>query len=74
VTGALNGLISASRFRRYIISRVISEAATYSVSYVNKATIGYLFDPQVISALALRNRYSLINLQIDVSPVQSESV
>jgi hypothetical protein len=74
VAGAPNGSISASRFRSQVVSRVASEAATYSVSHVDSAIIGCLWDPQVISVLAPRNRYSLVDLPVDVSPAQSESV
>ena len=74
VAGALNRSISASRFRSHITSRVTSEAAIYSASHVNSATIGCLLDPQAMGIPALRNRYPLIDLQIDISPAQSESV
>ena len=66
--------ISASRFRSYIISRDASEAVTYSASHVDSATIGCLLDPQAMGASAPRNRYPLVDLQVDVSPAQSESV
>ena len=74
VAGAPGGSISASRFRSHITSRAASEAVTYSASHVNSATIGYLLDPQAMDAPAPRNRYPLVDLQVDVSPAQSESV
>jgi hypothetical protein len=74
VAGALGGSISASRFRSHVASRAASEAAMYSASHVDSATIGYLLDPQAMGVLALRNRYSLVDLQVDISPAQSESV
>jgi hypothetical protein len=42
VAGAPNGLISASRFRSQVISRVTSEVVIYLVSHVDSATIGCL--------------------------------
>jgi hypothetical protein len=74
VAGAPGGSISASRFRSHVASCAASEAAMYSASHVDSATIGYLLDPQAMGALALRNRYSLVDLQVDISPAQSESV
>jgi hypothetical protein len=74
VAGALGGSISASRFRSHVVSRVTSEAATYSASHVDSVTIGCLLDSQVMGALAPRNRYPLVDLQVDVSLAQSESV
>jgi hypothetical protein len=74
VTGAPNRSISASRFRSHIASRDASEAATYSASHVNSTIIGCLLDPQAMGAPAPRNRYPLIDLQVNVSPAQSESV
>jgi hypothetical protein len=74
VAGAPGGSIFASRFRSQVASRVTSEAATYSVSHVNSATIGCLWDPQAMGVSAPRNRYSLIDLPVDVSSAQSESV
>jgi hypothetical protein len=74
VVSASGRSISASRFRSHVISRAASEAVTYSASHVNSATIGYLLDPQAIDALAPKNRYPLVDLQVDVSPAQSESV
>jgi hypothetical protein len=68
VAGAPGGSISASRFRSYIISRDASEAATYSASHVDSAIIGCLLDSQIMGALAPRNRYPLVDLQVDVSP------
>ena len=65
---------SASRFRSYIASRVASEAAMYSASHINRATISCLCDPQAIDTSAPKNRYPLVDLQVDVSPAQSESV
>ena len=74
VAGALDGSISASRFRSHVASRDASEAATYSASHVDSATIGCLLDPQAMGAPAPKNKYPLIDLQVDVSPTQSESV
>jgi hypothetical protein len=74
VAGAPNGSISASRFRSHIASRDTSEAAIYSASHVDNATIGYLLDPQAIGPLKPKNRYPLVDLQVDISPAQSESV
>jgi hypothetical protein len=68
VADAPDGSISASRFRSHVTSRVASEAITYSVSHVNNATIGCLLDSQVMGAPAPRNRYPLVDLQVDVSP------
>jgi hypothetical protein len=68
VTGALNRSIFASRFRSHITSRVTLEAAIYSASHVDNAIIGCLLDPQAIGTLALRNRYPLVNLQVEISP------
>jgi hypothetical protein len=68
VTGAPGGSISASRFRSHVISRAASEAATYSASHVDSAIIGCLLDSQVMGALALRNRYPLVDLQVEISP------
>ena len=62
VAGAPGRSISASMFRSHVISRDTSEAATYSASHVNSATIGYLLDPQAMSASAPKNRYSLVDL------------
>jgi hypothetical protein len=74
MAGAPNGSISASRFRSHITSRDALETVTYSASHVNSATINCLLDPQAMSAPAPRNRYPLVDLQIDISPAQSESV
>jgi hypothetical protein len=74
VASAPDGSISASRFRSHVASRDTSEAATYSASHVNSATIGCLLDPQAMGALAPRNRYPLVDLQVETSPTQSESV
>jgi hypothetical protein len=74
VAGAPGRSISVNKFRSHVASRDASEAATYSASHVNSATIGYLLDPQAMGAPAPRNRYPLIDLQIDISPAQSESV
>jgi hypothetical protein len=68
VAGASGGSSSASRFRSHVVSRAASEAATYSASHIDKTTLDCLFDPQVIDAPAPRNRYPLINLQVDISP------
>ena len=69
MAGALNGSSSASRFRSHVASRAASEAATYSASHVDKATLGCLFDPQAMGAPAPRNRYPLVDLQVDVSSI-----
>jgi hypothetical protein len=74
MAGALNGSISASKFRSHITSRDTSEAVTYSISHIDSTTIGYLLDSQAMSASAPRNRYPLVDLQVDISPAQSESV
>ena len=74
IAGAPNGSISASKFRSHVTSRATLEAITYSASHVNSATIGYLLDPQAMGALAPRNRYPLVDLQVETSPAQSESV
>jgi hypothetical protein len=74
MAGAPNRSISASRFRSHITSRDTSEAATYSASHVNSATIGCLLDFQAMGTPAPRNRYPLVDLQVDISPAQSESV
>jgi hypothetical protein len=74
VTGAPGGLISASRYRSHVVSRAASDVATYSASHVNRATIGCLLDSQAMSPPEPRNRYPLVDLQVDVSPTQSESV
>jgi hypothetical protein len=74
VTGAPDGSISASRYRSHVASRAASDAATYSASHVDRATIGYLLDPQAMGLPEPRNRYPLVDLQVDVSPAQSESV
>jgi hypothetical protein len=74
VAGALGGSISASRFRSHIVSRAALEVAIYSASHVDSATIGCLLDPQAMGALAPKNRYPLVDLQVDISPAQSESV
>ena len=68
------GSSSASRFRSHVTLRAALETAIYSASHVDRATIGYLLDPQAIGVPAPRNRYSLIDLQVDISPAQSESV
>jgi hypothetical protein len=74
VAGALNGSISASRFRSQITSRAASEAATYLASHINSATISCLLDPQAMGPPEPRNKYPLVDLQVDISPAQSESV
>jgi hypothetical protein len=74
MAGAPDGSSSASRFRSDVASRAASEAATYSASHVDKVTLDCLFDPQAMGAPASRNRYPLIDLQVDVSSAQSESV
>jgi hypothetical protein len=74
VTGAPGRSIFASRFRSHITLRDMSEAATYSASHVDSTTISYLLDPQAMGAPAPKNRYSLVDLQVDISPAQSESV
>jgi hypothetical protein len=68
VAGAPSGSISASKFRSHVTSRVASEAATYSVSHVNSAIIGCLLDSQAMGAPALRKRYLLVDLQVEISP------
>ena len=68
VAGAPNGSISASRFRSHVALRAASEAVTYSASHVDSATIGCLLDPQAMGAPASRNRYPLVDLQVDISP------
>jgi hypothetical protein len=68
MAGASGGSISASRFRSHIASRDTSKAAIYSASHVNSAIIGCLLDPQAMGAPAPRNRYPLIDLQVDISP------
>jgi hypothetical protein len=68
VINALDGLISANRFRSHVISRAASEAAIYLASHVDNATISCLLDPQVIGISEPRNRYPLIDLQVDISP------
>src|SRR5258708_35691508 len=65
VAGAPGGSSSASRFRSHVTSRAASEAAIYLVSHVDRATIGYLLDPHAMSALVPRNRYRLVDLQVD---------
>jgi hypothetical protein len=74
VAGALGGSISASIFRSHVASRDASEAAIYSTSHVDSATISCLLDPQAIGVPAPRNRYPFIDLQVDVSSAQFESV
>jgi hypothetical protein len=68
------GSSSASRFRSHVASRATSEAAMYSASHVDSAIIGCLLDLQAMGAPAPRNRYLLVDLQVDVSSVQSEFV
>ena len=67
VAGAPGGSSSASRFRSHVASRAASEAATYSASHVDRAIINYLLDSQAMGASAPRNRYPLVDLQVDVS-------
>ena len=74
MAGAPGGSSSASRFRSHVASRATSEAVMYSASHVNRATIGCLLDPQAMGAPAPRNRYPLVDLQVVISPAQSESV
>ena len=74
VAGAPGGSSSASRFRSHVTSRAASEAVTYLASHVDSATIGCLLDPQAMGPPEPRNRYPLVDLQVDVSPAQSESV
>ena len=69
MVGTPDKSISASRFRSHVASRDASEAATYSASHVDSATIGCLWDPQAMGAPEPRNRYPLVDLQVDVSPV-----
>jgi hypothetical protein len=68
MAGAPNGSISASRFRSHIASRAASDVAIYSASHVDRATMGCLLDSQAMGVLAPRNRYPLVDLQVDVSP------
>ena len=68
ITGASNGSISASRFRSHVISRDASEAAIYSASHVDSATIGCLLDPQAMGVLTPKNKYPFVDLQVDISP------
>jgi hypothetical protein len=68
VAGASGRSTFASRFRSHIVSRAASAAAIYSASHVDSATIGCLLDPQAMGASAPRNRYSFVDLQVDVSP------
>jgi hypothetical protein len=68
VTDTLNGLIFASRFRSQIVSRATSEVIIYSASHVDSATIGCLLDLQVMGVLAPKNRYPLVDLQVEISP------
>jgi hypothetical protein len=68
VTNTLNGSISASKFRSHVTSRDTSETVTYLASHVDSVTIGYLLDSQAMGTLAPRNRYPLIDLQVDISP------
>jgi hypothetical protein len=74
MAGAPNRSISTNRFRSHITSRDASEAAIYSASHVDSATIGCLLDSQAMGIPAPRNRYPLVDLQVDVSPAQSKSV
>jgi hypothetical protein len=74
MAGAPGKSISASRFRSHVTSRDASEAATYSASHVDSATIDCLLDPQAMGTSAPKNRYPLVDLQVDISPAQSESV
>jgi hypothetical protein len=74
VAGALNKSISASRFRSQVASRAASEAVTYSASHVDRAIISCLLDPQAMGSPEPRNRYPLVDLQVDVSSAQSEFV
>jgi hypothetical protein len=68
VAGALDRSISASRFRSHVISRDTSETVTYSVSHVDSAIIGCLLDSQAMGPPESRNRYPLVDLQVDISP------
>jgi hypothetical protein len=74
IVGTPGRSISASRFRSHVTSRDASEVVTYSASHVDSATIGCLLDSQAMGTPAPRNRYPLVDLQIDISPAQSESV
>jgi hypothetical protein len=74
VTDAPGRLISANRFRSHITSRATSEAATYLASHVDSATISCLLDPQAMGTPAPKNRYPLVDLQVEISPAQSKSV
>jgi hypothetical protein len=68
MAGAPSRSISANRFRSHVVSRAVSEVTTYSASHVDSATISCLLDPQAMNAPAPRNRYPLVDLQVDVSP------
>jgi hypothetical protein len=68
VAGASNGLISASKFRSYVVSCVVSEAVTYSASHIDSVTIGCLLDSQAIGVSAPKNKYPLVDLQVEISP------
>jgi hypothetical protein len=68
VAGASGGSTSISKLRSHVASRVASEAVMYSVSHVDKATIGCLLDPQAIGLPLPVNRYPLVDLQVVVSP------
>jgi hypothetical protein len=68
IAGAPNRLISASKFRSHVTLRAASEAVIYSASHVDSATIGCLLDSQAMGTPAPRNRYPLVDLQVDISP------
>jgi hypothetical protein len=53
-----------------MVSRGVLETAIYSISQIDKIIINCLFDFQTTDTPAPRNTYSLINLQITISPVQ----
>ena len=69
VAGAPGGSTSISKLRSHVASRAASEAAMYSASHVDKATIGCLLDSQVIGPPLSINRYPLVDFQIVVSPI-----
>jgi hypothetical protein len=74
MAGTLNGSISANKFRNHVTSRATLEATIYSASHVDSATVCCLLDSQAMGLPAPRNRYPLVDLQVDVSPTQFESV
>jgi hypothetical protein len=67
MAGTLDRSISASRFRSHVISCDASEVVIYSASHVDSATIGCLLDSQAMGTSAFKNRYPLVDLQVDIS-------